>query len=75
MKTMLKMVALSLVATGLAACASTDDRSARATPQMAPIDVDQAYIARVEEIARRRGLEVQWVNPPTTRQDLVASGD
>jgi len=75
MKTMLRMVALSLVATGLAACASMDDQSARVSPQVAPIDVDQAYITRVEEIARRRGLEVQWVNPPTTRRELVATGD
>ena len=75
MKTMLRVVALSLAVMGLAACASMDDQSARVSPQVAPISADQAYMARVEELARRRGLEVMWVNPPTIHQNLVATGE
>jgi hypothetical protein len=29
---------------------------------------DQAYVQRVEQIAKRRGIGVTWVNPPTKRR-------
>ena len=34
---------------------------------------DLAYIARVEQVARRRGVQVHWVNPPREREQHVAS--
>ncbi|MBS7456439.1 hypothetical protein [Coralloluteibacterium stylophorae] len=36
---------------------------------------DQAYIARVEQIATRRGIRVEWVNPPAQKTATLASVD
>lgn len=66
----LRMVVLSISILGLAACASTQHAVSQAPPPAAKpgsITSDAAYIARVEQIARRRGIEVKWVNPPTKR--------
>lgn len=68
MSTCLRASILSLSVVGLAACASTGPTSATAyvapPPASAAMDVDEAYIARVQQIARRRGVEVVWVNMP-----------
>ena len=64
---------LALVASStllLAACASGG--MTRAVPEpnrSAPNAVveNAEYIAYVEELARRRGVDVQWVNPPVRR--------
>lgn len=47
----------------LGACASTPEpmESKRS------IRTDTAYVAAVEQAARRRGLALQWVNPPKLR--------
>lgn len=49
----------------LSSCASMDARTARDASEAAvgPSD-DQAYVSRVEQIARQRGITVVWVNPP-----------
>lgn len=77
MNASLRIAVLSLSVLGLAACAGTHERSGSAfvAPQRAPsvMDNDEAYIAAVERIARRRGIEVVWVNLP--RKQLVASQD
>lgn len=56
---------------GLAACAGMRERPSAAfvPPQRAPsiLTSDEAYMARVESIARRRGIEVIWVNVPRKR--------
>lgn len=58
---------------GLSACASTQDRRAYVEPErtLSPGEVryaqDVEYMAYVERIARRRGITVQWVHPPTKR--------
>lgn len=73
MKASWRITALSLSVLGLAACTSSADRSAYVEPTrvMEPgevrIDRDAEYIAHVERIARRRGITVQWVNPPNKR--------
>ncbi len=72
MNASLRVVVLSLSVAALGACASMDERStsvAESSKQVASIEQDQAYIARVEQIARRRGVYLQWVNPPTKRSD------
>jgi hypothetical protein len=55
----------ALLAAGLlAGCASGG--SARMEHGAKAFDVDSRYVARVEAIARSRGVEVEWVNPPRT---------
>lgn len=58
----LSVFALSLLMLG--GCSSMQDKAAMAKPH----DVDdQAYVARVEQAARARGVSVHWVNPPQKR--------
>lgn len=65
MKTIYPILAASLLV-GLAGCATTGESSqARATPAM--MQTDGAYVARVEQLARTRGIAVTWVNPPEKR--------
>ena len=68
MNAFVRTAVLPLSLLGLAACASTQQKSDAAfiAPQRAPslMDADQTYVARVEAIARRRGVEVVWVNTP-----------
>ena len=69
------LVSLSLI--GLGACASMDRQSDTAAMQpglsgssvtgqsdIRQPDMSQLDISKVERIARRRGIEVVWVNPP-----------
>jgi hypothetical protein len=73
MKTPFRFAVLSLSLVGLTACASMDDDSASLSPQATPMTSDQLYMAQVEKIARRRGIEVVWVNPPPPkREELLA---
>lgn len=56
----------------LPACAGTQ-QTARSTPAAQPqnqtvITTDSEYVAYVERVARRRGIQVNWVNPPLKRQ-------
>lgn len=76
MNASLRSAVLLLPVLGLGACAGMQERSSAAfvPPQRAPsiMDDDELYIARVEQIARRRGIEVVWVNlprKPVARQD------
>ncbi|TZF91042.1 hypothetical protein [Cognatilysobacter lacus] len=58
----------------LAGCAGMHDRSTYVAPvkvSHATVEQDTAYIARVEEQARIRGIGVTWINPPT-RHKAVA---
>jgi hypothetical protein len=61
-----------MLATLAAGCATTAEPTASAPPAapapgQAPVRQDHAYMQQVEQIARRRGIGVMWVNPPTTR--------
>ena len=71
MNALLGAAVLSLSVLGLVACAGMREKpdSAFVAPQRAPsiMDQDQLYIAQVERIARRRGIEVVWVNVPRKR--------
>ncbi len=64
-----RILFMAIVVAALAACASTDEKSslATATRVEAPsnLTVDDAYVNRVEYLARQRGVEVHWVNMPT----------
>ena len=70
-------IPLVLSACALAACASTSPRVTSApatemrTQPVSPLlsRADDDYIARINRDARRRGLQVQWINPPQRRTD------
>lgn len=66
---------LSFCILGLTACASHEPTAAYVEPatvggqaqQPARIVADDAYMAKVERIALRRGIDLHWVNVPTKR--------
>ncbi|MDB6164788.1 MAG: hypothetical protein JWL98_2220 [Xanthomonadaceae bacterium] len=60
------LVALSVIAMG--GCSTMQDKSA--TVRGYDVD-DAAYVDRVDNLARARGVAVHWVNPP---QRHVAGG-
>lgn len=67
---------LAIAALSLPGCRTMDD-SASATPPPAPaqtattyqprIEEDARYVAYIENMARRRGVIVRWVNKPVKR--------
>lgn len=60
--------ALLAGAAGLALTGCATTREHAASPARAGSVVsDDAYVAAVERLARMRGIQVQWVNPPTRR--------
>ena len=66
-----RKLVLSLSIAGLSACATSPPVAQAPLAQPRPGEVritgDSAYIAQVERMARRRGIDVQWVHPPTKR--------
>jgi hypothetical protein len=67
MKVSVRMAVLSVSMLGLAACASsggTTSYSAEKPYQQTRLTNDELYMARVEAYARRRGIDLTWVNPP-----------
>ncbi|KAF1711203.1 hypothetical protein CSC70_04600 [Pseudoxanthomonas kalamensis DSM 18571] len=57
----------------LSACASDRSKLVQANPagqsqNSQVVTADQLYIARVEHIAKQRGVRVKWVNPPDQKQ-------
>lgn len=75
MKAGMGLFAAVLVAGSATGCASMDEESGYVEPRITPSNIvqDDAYVARVEEIAKRRGVGVVWVNPPKKRLRQVAS--
>lgn len=71
MKTVLRLALLLLPLAGLAACATTDDQRAASMPHPSLQTQDHQYVSRVEEVARKRGVRVAWINPPMNRDDTV----
>jgi len=64
------------LAAGLASCAGGMQKSsyvpAHAIDRSSGVSrEDTAYMARVEDIARKRGVNVHWVNPPRKVQTLA----
>jgi hypothetical protein len=74
MKALLRLGIATVAVAGLSACASTHQWTAatdKATqqPVQAHYEGDLQYVAAVEHIARRRGVQVRWVNAPLRRVD------
>lgn len=67
MRTFLSVLVVCAVVLA-AGCASSgaSGLAARPTPS---IQEDAAYVAAVEQVARRRGVSVRWVNPPLARDE------
>lgn len=67
------LCAVAAVTVLLTGCATTSASTAYA-PAPAPaagqrvIEQDHAYMQQVEQVARRRGIGVTWVNPPMKRR-------
>jgi hypothetical protein len=63
-----RMAVLTVSMLGLAACASSGGTTSYNEPakqyQATRMSSDEAYMARVEAYARRRGIDLTWVNPP-----------
>jgi hypothetical protein len=54
------VLAITLVGSG---CASAD-KADKAPVSAGMQDADQAKMQQVEDVAARRGVRIQWVNPP-----------
>lgn len=62
-------LAVVTVALGsLSACSSMQDKSAstsgNVSSKVVGMQEDGAYVAKVERVARARGIMLTWVNPP-----------
>lgn len=70
MKSMIRLAAAAAATCLLAGCATSQEQASYTAPERAPgaVVTDDAYVAYVERVARRRGIDVQWVNVPTRRQ-------
>lgn len=80
MKTLLRITALSLGLLLLVGCASTQKTTYRDAPSSRPQQQimeytghDARYMAMVEDMARERGIQVVWVNPPRKQAPAVAA--
>ena len=67
MKSFLNLTVGSLALMLLTACASTGTAYEKAPMQDESVVTDNVYVATVDYIAKQRGTEVMWVNPPKKR--------
>lgn len=63
-----RFIVLPLSVLALTACASMDERSSVA-PRHSGYVQDSEYVAAVEYVAKQRGVDVVWVNPPKLPAD------
>ena len=78
MKTLLRITSLSLGLLLLVGCASTQKTTYRDAPQQEVVGYsghDARYMSIVEGMARQRGIQVVWVNPPRKKAPTVAAVD
>lgn len=71
MSRLASVCAVLALATSAAGCATTAESTAqvpRAASGAHTIEQDYAYMQRVEDVARSRGIDVNWVNPPSKRR-------
>lgn len=52
----------------LAGCASSGNSASLRGASYAPSRVDAVRIAYVEQVARQKGVQVVWVNPPEKKR-------
>jgi hypothetical protein len=56
----------------LAACASMGGSASMPPSEQPRLTPTQHYIAYVEQNAKRRGIQLMWINPPRT-EEITAS--
>lgn len=61
-----RMLLLGVIVIASSACATTQNAqfAAQADRKAAQAEANAQYVAAVESIARKRGVQVVWVNPP-----------
>lgn len=72
MNRLFQAVLVASATLALSACASSGGMASAPGPAAGMqhgerILTDGAYVAAVEQVARNRGVQVQWVNPPQRR--------
>lgn len=72
MNRLFQAVLVASATLALSACASSGGMASALGPAASPqqgerILTDSAYVSAVERVARDRGIDVQWVNPPQRR--------
>ena len=67
MKAFLSFAVVSSTLLFLTACASTGTAYEKAPMKQESVVTDNVYVATVEYIAKQRGTEIMWVNPPKKR--------
>lgn len=71
MKSSLVALAALLSVCMLSGCSSMEKKSTYVEPKAVhypngvKVETDAAYVNAVERIARRRGIDLQWINMPT----------
>ena len=78
MKILLRITTLSLGLLLLVGCASTQKttyRDAQPRQTVGYSERDARYMSIVEDMARQRGIQVMWVNPPRKHAPTVAAVD
>jgi hypothetical protein len=75
MRTLVRSISYSslILACGLlGACATTGNNPSLRTADD-NLSADTAYMAKVNRVATRRGVQIYWVNPPRVADREVAS--
>ncbi|MEL1265202.1 hypothetical protein [Pseudoxanthomonas putridarboris] len=69
MKTLLRLAVATFALALLAGCASTHELTSTQPATQQPLTEQQLYMAHVENVAKRRGIQVTWVNAPRFPKD------
>ena len=77
MNSLLRCCIVATAALGAAACASHGSPGYATTAASDPAEFtrDAEYTGAVEHLARRRGVEVHWINPPVKRTRVASADD
>lgn len=68
MNTFHRFALVGIVASGLVACASGQEKTTYVPPShVGDYVVDGVYVSNVEHAARSQGIQVTWVNVPVKR--------
>jgi hypothetical protein len=72
MNAMLRLAVVVSTCGLLAACASTGGTASAPSREQRPLTAEEQYIAYVERIAKRRGIQLTWINPPRIEEKATS---